>query len=256
VSHPISFVAARGHSLEYIDIAATRPEHPDLLLLHEGLGSVSLWRDFPGALAQATGCRVVAYSRAGFGRSSPRRAPFSIRFMHEEALEILPELREKLALRDLVLVGHSTGASMALIHAAGSRVAGVVAMAPFAFVEDTNVAAIAATRTRYAHIRERLGRHHDDVDAMFRDWTELWLDPGFKAWSIEADLAGLRCPVLAILGARDEYCTPAQVERIERSAPRAHFELLALPESGHAPHRDAPDAVLAAINRFIEKLEA
>src|SRR5258706_11507799 len=177
VQDPISFVDVRAHRLEVADIAARKPGRPALLFLHEGLGSLSMWRDFPECVAARSGCRTVVYSRAGFGRSSPRVDPYTSTFMHEEALEILPALRERLAIENPVLIGHSTGASMALIHAASERVPGVVAMAPFAFVEQSNLESIRAARERYAHIRDRLARHHDDVDGVFHGWNDLWLDP-------------------------------------------------------------------------------
>ena len=256
VQHPTSFVEARGHRLEHVDIPATSPGRPELLLLHEGLGSVSLWREFPAEIAGRTGCRTIAYSRAGFGRSSARTRPLTPRFMHDEAFEVLPALREKLHVGNPVLVGHSTGASMALIHAGRSPVAGVVAMAPFAFVEPSNLESIRQARERYAHLRERLARHHDNVDEVFHGWSDLWLDPSFADWSIDEDLAGIRCPVLAILGERDEYCTPAQIERIACAAPHARVEKMLLADCGHSPHRDQPQVVLSAIERFIESLEA
>jgi pimeloyl-ACP methyl ester carboxylesterase len=241
---------AAVHGLEYLDI----PGHlPELLLLHEGLGSVSLWRDFPRRLAERTGCRTVAYSREGFGRSPARKTPFTKAFMHEEAREALPALRAQLGIRRPVLVGHSTGASMALIHASAADVAGVVAMAPFAFVEDSNVASIRAARGRYADLRDRLARHHGDVDGVFYGWSDLWLDPSFRDWNIEAELPRIRCPVLAILGERDEYSTEAQLERLAALVPR--IEVMRLPQSGHAPHRDEPEVVLDAIHAFIGKLE-
>jgi pimeloyl-ACP methyl ester carboxylesterase len=214
-----------------------------------------MWRDFPAKLAERTGCRAVAYSRAGFGRSSPRREPWTPRFVHEEALELLPALRETLDIAHPVLVGHSTGASMALIHAGSARVAGVVAMAPFAFVEDSNLAAIAAARNRYPDLRERLARHHDDVDGVFYGWNDLWLDPSFRDWGIDDELESITCPILAILGERDEYCTPAQLERITAQARNARVEVLRLPTSGHSPHRDEPELIVETLNRFIETLE-
>lgn len=256
--HPAtSFVEAHGQRLEHVDIPAKHPGLPELLLLHEGLGSVALWRDFPAGLAAATGCRTIAYSRAGFGRSAARASPFTARFMHEEALEVLPALREALHVERALLVGHSTGASMALIHAAAAPVpsVGVVAMAPFVFVEASNVESIRKARDRYPGMRTRLGRYHDDVDAVFHGWSELWLDPAFASWNIEDELAGLRCPVLAMVGDRDEYCTPAQLERLAARARHARVEANVLADCGHAPHRDQPQVVLAAIQRFIEKLE-
>jgi pimeloyl-ACP methyl ester carboxylesterase len=248
VPHPTSFVEVRGHRLEHVDIPSQTPDRPEILLLHEGLGSVSLWRDFPAKLAQRTGCRTIAYSRAGFGRSSPRTAPFTKAFMHEEALEILPALREALAIRRPMLVGHSTGASMALIHASHFP-SPVVAMAPFAFVETSNVEAIRSNAAR-EDLRQRLARHHDDLDTIFFGWRDLWTDPGFAGWSIEGDLKQLRSPVLAMVGDRDEYCTPAQLDRIAEKARHARVEKMILADCGHAPHREHPATVLDAIERF------
>jgi pimeloyl-ACP methyl ester carboxylesterase len=250
-----SFVEAAGHRLEYIDHPARDANRPTLLLLHEGLGSVSVWRDFPLRLHERTGARTVAYSRAGFGRSAARTLPFTKQFMHEEAYEVLPELRERLGIVSPALVGHSTGASMAMIHAAAADVSGVVALAPFAFVEDSNVEAIRAAGKRYDEIRGRLARHHDDVDAMFEAWQRLWLDPAFREWNIEAEIARLRVPVLAILGDRDEYCTPVQLDRIRARAAHARYEELRLAGVGHAPHRNAPEAILDAVARFLDTLE-
>ena len=257
VHHPASFVEANGHRLEYVDIAAQGTGRPELLFLHEGLGSVSLWRDFPQRVASRTGCRAIAYSRAGFGRSSARYEPITPRFMHEEALEVIPALRERLAIERPVLIGHSTGASMALIHAGLDSAKGVVAIAPFAFVEESNLAAIRAAGERYAELRDRLARHHDEVDGVFHGWRDTWLDPAFRDWNLDADLERVRCPVLAILGERDEYSTPAQLERIAAKAARAtRVQTLLLPGSGHSPHRDEPQALAEIINRFIETLEA
>ncbi|MGE5616700.1 MAG: alpha/beta fold hydrolase [Bacillota bacterium] len=252
----VSFVQAQGQRLEYVEIPAREPERPELLFLHEGLGSVSLWRDFPERLAEATGCRAIVYSRWGFGRSEPRRAPYTERFMHEEAFGFVPEIRARLGIRQPVLVGHSTGASMALLHASRHRdVAGVIAMAPFVFVEDSNVASIAATTARFPELRERLARHHDDVDAMFEGWSALWLDPAFRRWNIEAEAALIRCPILAMVGDRDEYCTRTQLERLAAAATSSpHVEVLYLTDCGHAPHRDQLDIVLGASVHFIQLL--
>jgi pimeloyl-ACP methyl ester carboxylesterase len=195
----IQFLAIGANRLEVQDIPASRPGAPDLLLLHEGLGSISLWRDFPAQLALATGSRVVTYSRAGFGRSSPRMKPYTPRFMHEEAFETIPALREQLRIERPLLVGHSTGASMALVHAGAAEVAGVVAMAPIITVEGSNLESIRAARHAYATTdwRAKLARHHDDVDAVFRGWNDTWLDPAFHSWDILADVAKVRAPILA-----------------------------------------------------------
>ena len=251
VRQPTSFVEVRGHRLEHVDIAPRNPERPEILLLHEGLGSISLWRDFPQRIAERTGCRTIAYSRVGFGRSSARTTPFTRDFMHDEALDIVPALRESLGIERPLLVGHSTGASMALIHAANATTAGVIAMAPFAFVERSNVEAIRHNAGR-EDLRERLRRHHDDLDTIFNGWRDLWTDPDFASWSIEADLERLRSPVLAMLGDRDEYSTPAQLERIAAKAKHARVETMILDDCGHAPHRDQPAIVMDAIARFVE----
>ena len=228
--------------------------------MHEGLGSVSMWREFPAAVARRTGCRTIVYSRYGFGRSSPRPAPYTPRFMHEEALAILPALRDALGVSGAVLIGHSTGASMALIHASQPQadVRGVVAMAPLIFVEASNVASIRHAKWLYltTNMREKLMRHHDDVEAVFMGWHDIWVHPDFRTWSIEADLADIRCPVLAILGDDDEYSTPAQIAALERGAANvASFDYLKLADCRHAPHRDQPEVVLDAIARFVEETD-
>jgi len=260
--HPaIRFVDVAGHRLEYVDIPGHQVHRPPLVFLHEGLGSVAMWRDFPARVASATGSRTVVYSRYGFGRSSPRRAPYTPRFMHEEALEILPALRAALGIERPVLVGHSTGASMALIHAAarGSDVVGLVVMAPLTFVEAFNLDSIRGARAAYetAEMREKLARYHDDVDGVFWGWNDIWLHPDFESWSIARDLAGIRCPILAILGEEDEYSTPAQVAAIERHAVHAaSFDFLRLADCRHSPHRDQADVVIEAIGRFVDGIEA
>lgn len=251
------FLEVGGARLEYAEIPASRNGLPALLLLHEGLGSVSMWRAFPTRLAEATGCRIVAYSRAGFGRSSPRFSPYTPHFIHEEAFEVIPALRAQLEIDPVVLVGHSTGASMALVHASANAVAGVVAMAPLTTVEGSNVESIerAGTLYRTTDWRARLARHHDDVDAVFHGWYDTWLRPDFRNWNILDDLRRVRAPVLAILGSQDEYSTPAQVAAIAKNVPDAsRFESLLLPGCGHAPHREQPDAVLRAVKGFLGAL--
>ena len=247
------------NGLEVLDLPATQPDRPELLLLHEGLGSVSMWRDFPHELARATGSRVLAYSRRGFGRSEPRTQPYDVRFMHDEALETLPALREALEIASPVLLGHSTGASMSLIHAGADRwpVAGVVAMAPITFIEESNIGSIEEARRIWLTTdwRSKLARHHDDVDMAWSAWNDTWLDPRFRAWTIEEDVKGVRVPILTILGTGDQYSTPAQVEYVRRLATGApRFESLLLEDCGHAPHRDQPEAVLRAVGRFVEAL--
>jgi len=251
-------VEVGGVQLETLDLPATRERRPPLLLLHEGLGSVSQWRDFPVQLAAATGCRTVAYSRRGHGRSSPLAAPHAPRFMHGEALEVLPALRDALGLQRPLLVGHSTGASMALIHAGAGRwpVAGVIAMAPLCFVEPSNLESIRRMGEvfRTTDLAAKMARHHDDPAAVFWSWNDIWLDPAFAAWSIEDDLAGIRCRVLAILGEQDEYSSTRQIEAIVRHAgASAGIDVRRLENCGHAPQRDRPQQVLELARDFIER---
>jgi len=261
LSHPaVRFVEACGHRIEYVDIATHQVQRPPLVLMHEGLGSVAMWRDFPARIAAATGCRTIAYSRYGFGRSSRRLAPYTPRFMHDEALQIFPALRSALAIERPVLIGHSTGGSMALIHAGDGRwdVAGLVLMAPLTFVEEFNLDSIRAAKTLYetTDMRSKLARYHDDVDGVFWGWNDIWLHPDFKSWSIAGDLAGIGCPILAILGEDDEYSTTAQIDVIAANARRAaSFDFLRLADCRHSPHRDQTPIVIEAISRFLDDLQ-
>lgn len=249
-------IAVEGHELEFIDIPGG---DPPFLLLHEGLGSVSMWREFPQELAQATGSRVVAYSRAGFGQSSPRSGKYQPTFIHDEAGKVIPAIRGKLGLAKPVVLGHSTGASMALVHAATPHpVAAVVAVAPLVTIEESNLEAIRAARNTFEATRDwrvRLARHHEDVKAVFYGWNDTWLSAEFRDWNILADLGRIRAPVLAILGTADEYSTPGQVELIRDHLPPATpFRSLLLAGCGHAPHRDQSAAVLAEVRKLLEAL--
>src|SRR5712691_4848017 len=196
------FINVMDQRLEY-ELSPARDEAAStLVLLHEGLGSLALWRDFPARLAAATGSATLAYSRLGYGRSDALSAPRRVDYMHEEALETLPALREALAIADPILVGHSDGASIALIHAGAGRwpVRGLILEAPHVFVEDVTVASIAAAKEAYrtTDLRTRLARYHGDVDGAFRGWNDIWLDPAFRAWNIEASLPNIECPTLVI----------------------------------------------------------
>ena len=249
------FVTAGGHRLEYERIEG-KADAPTLVLLHEGLGSVAMWRDFPAKLAAATGCPLVVYSRYGYGGSDPIAAPHGPRYMHDEALVALPELRRALGLDEVILVGHSDGASIALIHAGSGRwpVRALILEAPHVFVEDVSIASIEEARIAYATtgLRERLARYHADVDSAFHGWNDAWLDPAFRAWTIEEYVARVACPVLAIQGAGDEYGTLAQVAAIERGV-KGSFAKLVLEDCKHSPHRDQEAAVLAAMTEFIAR---
>jgi pimeloyl-ACP methyl ester carboxylesterase len=246
------FTTAAGARIEYERISGVRSE-PTIVMLHEGLGSISMWRDFPRQVAQATGHDVLVYSRQGYGRSSPLAAPRAVRFMHDEALIVLPEILDAFEIRRPILLGHSDGGSIAIIHAGGSgrEVAGLVLLAPHVMVEDISVASIAAARVAYAQgdLRARLGRHHDDVDGAFRGWNDVWLRPDFRDWSIEEYLPRITCPVFAIQGEEDEYGTMQQVEKIGRAIPEARIVKLA--QCGHSPHRDSAEEVLEAVRSLL-----
>jgi len=250
-------VAAGGRLLEVQRIGAGVPGRPVLVFLHEGLGSVTMWRGFPARVAHATGCAAVVYSRQGYGNSAPLAGPRGVRYMHDEALVVLPELLGALAVECPVLVGHSDGGSIALIHAgAGHPVAGLVLLAPHVMVEDVAIASIAAAKVAFetTDLRARLARHHADPDAAFRGWNDIWLHPDFRSWNIEAYLPRIACPVLAIQGEDDEYGTMEQVLRIERQV--RDVDVLALADCRHSAHRDQPEAVIDAITRFLDRVSA
>ena len=215
-----------------------------------------MWRDFPARLAAATGCRTLVYSRYGYGQSDVLVKPFGTDYMHREARETLPELLAALDLGNPVLVGHSDGGSIALIHAggAGRNVAGLILMAPHVFVEDISIASIAQAKVAFetTDLGQKLGKYHRDPVKTFRGWNDIWLHPAFRAWTIEGLVRDVRCPILAIQGEDDEYGTMDQVERIARLAP--DVELVRLADCRHSPHRDQPDAVLEALVRFVDRL--
>ena len=254
----MSFAHVDGHRIEYERIATAATNRPTLVLLHEGLGSVAMWRDFPGRLAHATGCNALVYSRYGYGNSDPLTAPRDVRYMHDEALVVLPGLLDQIGIARPILVGHSDGGSIALIHA-GARirpVAAVVTLAAHVLVEDISVASIAAAKIAYesTDLRAKLARHHADVDSAFRGWNDIWLHPDFRAWNIEEYLPGIACPVLAIQGEDDEYGTMEQMRRIGAQVRDA--ELVELEDCRHSPHRDQPEAVQDAIRRFVDRVSS
>ena len=227
------------------------PELRALVLLHEGLGSVSAWRDFPETLQQATSRRVIAYSRFGHGSSDPPPAPRTPAFFHEEAHDILPQVLSQLDVEEPILLGHSDGASIALVYAGARPARGLVLLAPHVVVEDVTLAAIRETRDRFetGDLRELLSRHHDDPDVAFRGWCEVWLDPAFRSWTLEPDAERVDCPVLLIQGADDPYGTLDQLDRIEARVQSPVFRKVV--PGGHSLHRDAPKEVLREVVRFL-----
>jgi len=254
------FVRAGGARLEYRWAGPGPREAATIVFLHEGLGSAGLWRDFPARLAAATGCGAVAFSRAGYGASDPAALPRPIRFMHDEAA-VLGEVIAALGIGDHVLFGHSDGASISLIHAGDAPapgLRGVVLEAPHVFTEPHGLASIAAIRDVYrtTDLRARLARHHGaNVDVAFRGWNDVWLDPDFAAWNIEAYLSAIRVPILVVQGEDDEYGTWAQAEAIRRQS-GGPVDVFPIPRCGHSPHREHPEIVLEAAAAFVRRVVA
>ena len=245
--------------IEHVWLSPERVGAPLIVFLHEGLGSLAMWKDFPQQLCDAAGLRGLVYSRPGYGRSTPRATDeiWNNDFMHRQALEVLPALLKALAIDTEAqppwLYGHSDGGSMALLYAAHfpDALAGAVVAAPHILVEDISVSSIELARQAYLEtdLRDRLAKYHDDPDSPFWGWNRIWLAPVFRAWSIEAEIASIRCPLLALQGRDDEYGTLRQVHGIAQRLP--HTELLELANCAHSPHRDQPEKVIQAVTQFI-----
>jgi pimeloyl-ACP methyl ester carboxylesterase len=253
--HEHTFVTVRGRRIEVRAIAGD-PARPTLVFLHEGLGSVSMWRGFPARVAEATGCSAAIYSRYGYGGSDLLEAPFGVDYMHREAEEALPELLAQLGIERPILIGHSDGASIALLYTgAHDGVRGLVVLAPHVFVEDISVRSIEEAKVAFetTEMAQKLARHHADARRTFYGWNDIWLHPDFRRWNIEACLPAIRCPVLAIQGLDDQYGTLAQLDAIAARV-AGPFERVMLAACGHSPHRDQPDATLDAIERFVARI--
>jgi pimeloyl-ACP methyl ester carboxylesterase len=251
--------AGRMVRIEHRWIARERRKLPLVVFLHEGLGSLSMWRDFPDRLCATAGVRGLVYSRPGYGRSTPRSAEeaWNLDFMHRQAHEVLPALLAALGIdgeRERVwLLGHSDGGSIALLYAArwSERLAGAIVLAPHILVEDLSIASIEKAREAYREtdLRQRLARHHDDPDSAFWGWNDIWLHPPFRHWTIEAEIGSIACPLLAVQGLDDEYGTLEQIRGIARRVPGTR--LLELPECGHSPQRDQPERLIVAATEFM-----
>lgn len=232
---------------------------PTLVLLHEGLGCVAMWKDFPLLLAARTGYGVLTYSRPGYGRSDPVPLPRPTSYMHDEANAVLPAILDQAGIRKAILIGHSDGASIATVYAGAHqdfRVRGLVLIAPHFFVEEVGLRAIAAARTAYENggLRERLAKYHgSNVDVAFRGWNRAWLDPAFRSWRIDDHLAFIRVPILVIQGTEDEYGTLAQIEIAERET-YCPVEVAMLDGAGHSPQADRPEATLNVISEFVRRV--
>jgi len=252
------FLDIGAQKLEYRMIGPRPDAAPTLIMLHEGLGCVGLWGDFPDKLQKASGCGVFVYSRAGYGKSKPAAMPRSISFMHEEACTVLLRVLAGIGFQRGLLLGHSDGASIATIYAGGTgdhRVRGVVMIAPHFIVEDMGVAAIAETRNAYetAGLKPKLARWHSDVDNAFYGWNGAWLDPEFRKWDISEYLAYIRVPVAILQGADDQYGTIRQIE-IAREECYCPVDVTIVPQAGHSPHRDAPEVTLNSITEFAKRI--
>jgi pimeloyl-ACP methyl ester carboxylesterase len=230
---------------------------PTLVLLHEGLGCVGMWRDFPRRLAEQSGYGVLVYSRPGYGRSDPVPLPRSLDYMHQEALDVLPAILDQAEIRKAILIGQSDGASIATIYAGSRqdfRIRGLILIAPHFFVEDMGLREIEAAKAAYesGDLRRRLSRYHgSNVDVAFWGWNRAWLDPGFRSWRIDDHLAYIRVPILIIQRLEDPYGTVAQIEAAERAA-TCPVEVVMLPGAGHSPQLEEPDATLQAIGAFVD----
>ena len=257
-----------GLQLEALYLPAPGHGQPTLVFLHEGLGSVALWRGWPLALAKRLGCGALVYSREGYGRSSPHldvRGPARLAngrhmgrwqpdYMHREALQVLPAVLQALQIERPVLMGHSDGGTIALLHAAHHPVTACIVMAPHVMVEEVSIRSIEAARQAFGHggLRERLAPFHDDVDGAFWQWNDVWLSEAFRDYDIRDEIAAIRAPLLAIQGEDDPYGSMAQIDEIARAVPLTR--LLKLPACGHSPHRDQPEAVAQAVQAFLQGL--
>jgi pimeloyl-ACP methyl ester carboxylesterase len=270
--YPLSSMTLKNQHLEVLHLPkpATGQNPHTLVFLHEGLGSVALWRDWPAQLCQQLGCAGWVYSRRGYGQSEPvpdvrgpsrsagepsqRQGRLLPDYMHHEALEVLPALLQTLGVERPVLVGHSDGGTIALIHASHFGVAACIVMAPHVLVEDLSIQAINAATQAYENgsLRQRLAPFHADVDCAFWQWRDVWLSQGFRSFDIRSELRGISAPLLAIQGENDPYGTMAQIDDMAKAVP--HAQLLKLPDCGHSPHRDQPKAVEQAVQAFIQQL--
>ncbi len=253
--NPVARLQWQGQPLrlEYQWVGDMASGAPVVVFLHEGLGSVSMWRDFPARFCTEHGFRGLVFSRYGYGQSTLRPADerWAPDFMHRQAHDVLPMLLAHLQIERPWLFGHSDGGSIALLYASMFEPAGIVVVAPHIVVEEVSITSIEQAREAYAttDLRSRLARHHADPDSAFRGWNDVWLSPAFRAWNIKSELDNIRCPVLAVQGEDDEYGTLEQIRGIARHVPNT--ELLVIPNCAHSPHRDQPETLSRAAGRFI-----
>ncbi len=255
-------ISVRGVALEVQHISPTptsgkSTQMPVCVFLHEGLGSVALWKDWPSQVCHSLGCEGWVYSRQGYGQSDGiadvrRMGRLKADYLHREALEVLPELLKILNISKPLLMGHSDGGSIALIHASQFEVAGCVVLAPHVMVEDMSLQAIAQARDNFEKIKPRLAAFHKDVEVAFWQWNDVWLSKAFRSFDIRPCLHKIQAPLLALQGLEDPYGSMAQIEEIARHA--THTQLLKLESCGHSPHKDQPEQVLQALKYFSSSL--
>ena len=245
----------RRIDIEYTWVGVAAADAPVMVFLHEGLGSVAMWKNFPDTLCQHLHMRGLVYSRPGYGASTPRAIDeqWGTDFMYRQATDILPALLQALGVHQPWLFGHSDGGSIALLFAARfpEALTGAIVIAPHIFVEDISIDSIRVAREAYLHqgLRERLARYHDDVDSAFFGWNDIWLSPSFRSWDITTELAAIRCPLLAIQGKQDEYGTMGQIHGIRDQC--AQTQALELDDCGHSPHRDQPARLISSVKEFV-----
>jgi pimeloyl-ACP methyl ester carboxylesterase len=253
-------LTAGGHRIDYEWLGPRPADAPTIVFLHEGLGCVEMWRDFPQRVVDETGCGALIYSRAGYGHSDKIELPRPVRFMHDEALIVLPDILQELQFDDAILLGHSDGGSISLINAGGvnpSTVRALVLEAPHVFVEEFGLKSIRAAAIEYekGDLRKKLERYHgNNVDSAFWGWNKVWLNPEFRDWNIEEYLPGISVPVLVIQGENDQYGTWSQVDAIEKGC-TGEVQSVKLSDCGHSPHRDQPERALDAIVAFLKRCE-
>jgi pimeloyl-ACP methyl ester carboxylesterase len=252
---PPNFLRLNDSHLETAWWGPPPSDAPTLVLLHEGLGCVALWRDFPALLSQQTGCGVFAYSRFGYGKSDPKPLPWPLTYMQDEAREVLPRVLDAAGIRAAVLIGHSDGGSIAALYAGEApdpRLRGVVLIAAHFIVEEQNIASIRQIRDEYEHgpLRQRLARYHRDPDIPFHGWNDSWLHPAFREFDITACLPDISVPVLGLQGADDPYGTDVQLHVLQRHV-RAPLQTMLIPDARHSPHVEAQRATLDTITRFV-----
>ncbi|MDA7965065.1 alpha/beta hydrolase [Ruegeria sp.] len=251
-------VEVDGVGLEYATWGPSPEAAPTLVLLHEGLGCVAMWRDFPARLAAETGFGVLAYSRSGYGQSDPASLPRPLDYMTIEAEQVLPQVLDKTGFRRGVLLGHSDGATIAAIYAGAisdARVRGLILMAPHFFTEEMGLASITAARDGFDEdMRARMAKYHHDPKATFTGWSDAWLNPEFRKWNVADVIDYLRIPTLAIQGRDDQYGTLAQIDEVAIRS-YAPVETSILDDCRHAPHLEQPKMTLAAISEFTQRLE-